>query len=150
MVIEFWYELRWRHNKRDSVSNHQPHDCLLNRLFRRRSKKSSKLRVTGLCVGNSPGTGEFPAQMASYAENLSIWWRHHGNREMSIYVVQKLNNLPMDTECYKIYTWFKITTPVSSWWCHDRTDFHITGTFVKGITGQQSSDVDSPHKSIVT
>ena len=40
--------LRWRHNGRDSVSNHQPHDCLLNRLFRRRSKKTSKLRVTGL------------------------------------------------------------------------------------------------------
>ena len=40
-------------------------------------KKTSKLRVTGLCVGNSPGTGEFPAQMASYAENVSIWWRHH-------------------------------------------------------------------------
>ena len=37
----------------------------------------SKLRVTGLCVGNSPGTGEFPAQMASNAENVSIWWRHH-------------------------------------------------------------------------
>ena len=33
--------------------------------------------VTGLCVGNSPGTGEFPAQMASNAENVSIWWRHH-------------------------------------------------------------------------
>ena len=44
----------WRHNGRGSVSNHQPHDCLLNRLFRRRSKKTSKLRVTGLCVGNSP------------------------------------------------------------------------------------------------
>ena len=71
------YSLRWRHNERDSVSNHQPHDCLLNRLFRRRSKKTSKLRVTGLCVGNSPGTGEFLAQMASYAENVSIWWRHH-------------------------------------------------------------------------
>ena len=69
--------LRWRHNGRDSVSNQQPHDCLLNRLFRRRSKKTSKLRVTGLCVGNSPGTGEFPAQMASNAENISIWWRHH-------------------------------------------------------------------------
>ena len=69
--------LRWRHNGRDSVSNHQPHVCLLNRLFRRRSKKTSKLRVTGLCVGNSPGTGEFPAQMASNAENVSIWWRHH-------------------------------------------------------------------------
>ena len=46
--------LRWRHNDHDSVSNHQPHGCLLNRLFRRRSKKTSKLRVTGLCVGNSP------------------------------------------------------------------------------------------------
>ena len=69
--------LRWRHNERDSISNHQPHDCLLNCLFRSRSKKTSKLRVTGLCAGNSPGTGEFPAQMASYAENVSIWWRHH-------------------------------------------------------------------------
>ena len=68
----------WRHNGHDSVSNHQLHDCLLSRLFRRRSKKISKLRVTGLCVGNSPETGEFPAQMASNAENVSIWWRHHG------------------------------------------------------------------------
>ena len=69
--------LQWRHNGHDSVSNHQPHDCLLNRLFRRSSKKTSKLRVTGLCEGNSPVTSEFPAQMASNAENVSIWWRHH-------------------------------------------------------------------------
>ena len=69
--------LRWRHNGHDSVSNHQHHDCLLNRLFRRRSKKTSKLRVTGRCVGNSPVTGEFPTQRASNAENISIWWRHH-------------------------------------------------------------------------
>ena len=40
-------------------------------------KKTSKLRFTGLCARNSPGTGEFPAQMASNAENVSIWWRHH-------------------------------------------------------------------------
>ena len=72
------YALQWRHNGLDSVSNHQPHHCLLSRLFGRRSKKTSKLRVTGLCARNSPGTGEFPAQMASYAENVSIWWRHHG------------------------------------------------------------------------
>ena len=69
--------LRWRHYGRDGVSNHQPHHCLLNRLFACRSMKTSKLRVTGLCAGNSPGTGEFPAQMASNAENVSIWWRHH-------------------------------------------------------------------------
>ena len=69
--------LQWRHNDHDSVSNHQPHDCLLNCLSRRRSKKTSKLRVTGLCAGNIPRTGDFPAQMASNAENISIWWRHH-------------------------------------------------------------------------
>ena len=74
---------RWRHNGRDGVSNHQPHDCLLNRLFGRRSKKTSKLRVTGLCAGNSPVTGEFPAQMASDAENVSIWWRHHDSLPLS-------------------------------------------------------------------
>ena len=71
--------LQWSYNGHDSVSNHQPHDCLLNRLFRRRSNKISKLRVTGLCAWNSPETGEFPAQMASNAENVSIWWRLHGN-----------------------------------------------------------------------
>ena len=64
--------LQWRHNGCDGVSNHQPHNCLLNRLFRHRSKKTSKLCVTGLCVGNSPVIGEFPAQMASNAENVSI------------------------------------------------------------------------------
>ena len=71
MSLSVWI-LQWRHNGRDSVSNHQPHDCLLNHLFRRRSKKASKLCVTGLCV-----PGESPAQMASNAENGSIWWRHH-------------------------------------------------------------------------
>ena len=54
--------LRWRHNERHGVSNHQPHYCLLRRLFRRRSKKTSKLRVTGLCEGNPPVIDEFPAQ----------------------------------------------------------------------------------------
>ena len=62
--------LPWRHNGHDSVSNHQPHDCLLNRLFRRRSKKTSKSRATGFCA-------EFLAQMTSSAEIVFIWWRHH-------------------------------------------------------------------------
>ena len=61
--------LQWRHNERDGVSNHQPHYCLFNHLFRRRSKKIHKLRVTGLCEGNSPVTDEFPAQRASNMEN---------------------------------------------------------------------------------
>ena len=73
LPVSLW----WRHNGHDGVSNHQPHHCLHKRLFRRRSKKPSKLRVTGLCAGNSSVAGEFPAQMASNAENVSIRWRHH-------------------------------------------------------------------------
>ena len=64
--------LQWHHNGREGVSNHQPHGCLLNRISRRRSKKKSKLRVTGLCEGNSPVSGEFPAQMANYTENVAV------------------------------------------------------------------------------
>ena len=52
--------LRWRHNVCDSVSNHQPYDYLMNRLFRHRSKKTSKLRITGLCAGKSPGPVNSP------------------------------------------------------------------------------------------
>ena len=55
-----FFTLQWRHNGRDGVSNHQPRDCLLSRLFRRKSKKTSMLRVTGLCVGNSPGPVNSP------------------------------------------------------------------------------------------
>ena len=62
------FTLQWRYNKRDGVSNHWRLNCLLNHLFKRRSKKTSKLRVTGLCEGNSLVTGEFPAQKASNAE----------------------------------------------------------------------------------
>ena len=69
--------LQWRHNERDGVRNHQPHDCLPKLPFRRRSKKTSKLPITGFGEGNARVTGEFPTQRASNVENASIWWRHH-------------------------------------------------------------------------
>ena len=73
-----WHDsLQWCHNERCGVSNHQPDDCLLNRLFRCRSTKTPTLRVTGFCKGSSPVTGEFPTQRVSNAQNVSIWWRHH-------------------------------------------------------------------------
>ena len=59
-ISNFVRDIQWRHNDHDGVSNHQPGGCLLNRLFRRRSKKTSKLRVTGLCVGKSPGPVNSP------------------------------------------------------------------------------------------
>ena len=62
--------LQWRHNWRNGVSSLH---CLLNCLFRRRSKKTSKLRVTDLCGGNYLVTGDFPAQKASKSKNVQIW-----------------------------------------------------------------------------
>ena len=76
-------QLQWRHDERVGVSNQQPHDCLHNRVFRRRSKKIPKLHVTGFCQRNSPVTGEFPAQRASNSERVSIWWRRHDMIEPS-------------------------------------------------------------------
>ena len=62
--------LQWRNNERHALPNHQHIDCLLNRLFRRTPKKTSKLRFIGLCEGNPPVTGGFPSQMANNAENF--------------------------------------------------------------------------------
>ena len=98
--------LLWRHNGRGSISNHQPRDCLLNRLFRRTSKKTSKLRVTGLCAGNSPVTGEFPAQLASNAENVSImFFRRHlkvTHFSADIFEFAKLSDICFESCLYSI------------------------------------------------
>ena len=69
--------LSWHdYNERDGVSNHRRLDCLRNRLFRRRSKKTSKLCYTCLYEGTPPVTGGFPSQRTSNAQNVSILWRH--------------------------------------------------------------------------
>ena len=68
--VVFIGTLQWHHNGngRGGVSNHQLLDCALNHLFRRISNRTPNLRATGLCEGNSPVTGEFPAPKASNAE----------------------------------------------------------------------------------
>ena len=40
-------------------------------------KENIKAPRHWLLCGEFTGTGEFPAQRASNAENVSIWWRHH-------------------------------------------------------------------------
>ena len=99
MIARHVQTLEWRHNKSDYVSNHRRLDCLLNRLFRCKSKKTSKLRVTGLWEGNSPVTGEFPSQRASNTENVSIWLRHHDsvwihNKEQYCWAAYMHHGLP--------------------------------------------------------
>ena len=75
---------QWRHNERDGVSNHRRLDCLLNRLFRRESKKTSKLRVTGLGEENPAVIDGFPSKRSITQKIfpfddviMSSSWRHH-------------------------------------------------------------------------
>ena len=55
------------------------------------AKKTSKLRLTGLCAGNSLVTGEFPAQWASNSENVSIWLRHYGMLFGELFIIKKIS-----------------------------------------------------------
>ena len=68
----------------------------------RRSKKTSNLRVSGLYAGNIPVTGEFPAQRASNAENVSIWWRHHDP------LIQRVN-ISLISSRYDTFQWYEIS-----------------------------------------
>ena len=77
--------LQRRHNGRNGISNHWCVHCLLSCLFRRRSKKISKLRVTGLCEGNSQVTGKNSSHKGPETQKMfpkiddvimSAWWQH--------------------------------------------------------------------------
>ena len=72
---------QWRHNGYDCVSNHQPHQCLINRLFGHRRKKTSKLRVPGLYEFS--GDRWIPRTNDQLRGNVSIWWCHHAMSAIS-------------------------------------------------------------------
>ena len=193
------FTLQWCHNDRHGVSNHQPHDYLLNRLFTnqrkhqspgsltfvrgfhrrpvscgcdticgklhregnvvflhysgvitslkaslirnvsniystvcsRTSKKTSKLRITGLCEGNSPVTGEFPAQRASNAEKVSFWWRHHGKILASSYPESCLfDNLQRKLMMKNSFKWRHL--------CLSKPTRSTTGQCMVTVTSQNS------------
>ena len=70
-------------NEPDGVSNHKPHHCLPNRLFRRRSKKTSKLCLTGLFWGeftghsvNSPHKGPVTRKMFQFDDVIMKIYRN--------------------------------------------------------------------------
>ena len=109
--------LQWRHNECNAVSNHRRLESLPNRLYECRSKKTSKLRITGLCEGNSQVAGEFLAQKPSNAENVSIWWRHHTLQWTRSNIISDSSNglLPFDdwsshepVLIYQLYTWHQV------------------------------------------
>ena len=87
--------LQWRHNECDGVSNHRHLACSPKRVYRHRSKKTSKLPVTDLCRRKSPMTGGFPWQRASNTENASVWWRHHAKEDTAVSVGCNYLSLPL-------------------------------------------------------
>ena len=61
--------LQWRHNERDVVSNHQLRHCLLNGLFRRRSKKTSNVGDRWISLTKGPVT----RKMFSFDDDIMVW-----------------------------------------------------------------------------
>ena len=107
--------LQRRHNERDGVSKHRRFDCLLNRSFRCRSKKISKLCVTDLCEGNPPGTG-----------NVSIWWRLH--REFKVWLMVYLHHSDaVFTNALYLATYYSTLGLILPWCVMIKT--HVRGFF---------------------
>ena len=101
----WWFEtssVQWRHNGSGGVSNHQPHYCLFDRLFRHRSKKISKLYVTGLGAGNSPVAGEYTNH-------------HNHHRQHDHYHHHIFNNIIIMIMIMITITFVIISSPSSSW-----------------------------------
>ena len=98
------HALHWRHNDHDGISNHQTHGCLLNRSFGRRSKKTSKLRVTGLCAGNSPGhvnsPHKGPVTRKMFPFDDVIMWKGE-----NIIIMIILYNTAAILDCFTILYW---------------------------------------------
>ena len=93
--------LQRHHNTRDGVSNHQHHDCSLDCLFRRRSKKTLKLRGSGLCAWNSvnsphksPVTWKmFPFDDVIIRNFMQCNWRH-AELQYIIIIMHHFNDYP--------------------------------------------------------
>ena len=134
--VVFWsmfIVLQRRHNGWDDVSNHQHHHCLLNCLFRRRSKKTSKLRVTGLCAGNSPVTGEFPAKMASNAANILFDDIIMGYSSMLIFHLRSYR--------------FDVTEIATKCWTPQSINFYMASTYPLQQHGNTSNETPGISKS---
>ena len=114
-----------------------PRDCLLNRLFRRRSKKTSKPRVTVLHAGNSPVTGEFPTQKACNTENVSIWWHH--DCEIRDHSGCGLSQWETALHCNDVSHWL---SPFSEWFLVITRLICVSG-FAAGISGKQTVQTSS-------
>ena len=106
--------LQWRHTVHDGVSNHQPRGCLLNRLFRHISKKTSKLRVTG------PLCGEFTVMKQNIQctlDNSRLYCPRRTDNKFTLHVHEVRSN-PLDVprlfwyRCVQFPVFFPFVQPL--------------------------------------
>ena len=77
-VTQFVKKIQGRHNERDGVSNHRRLHCLLNRLFGEDQRKHQISASLAFFAGIQRWLVT-PLTKVSNAENVSIWWHHHGS-----------------------------------------------------------------------
>ena len=97
---DIWRTLQWRHNDCYGISNHQPHGCLLNRLFRRRSKEKIKApRHWPLCgefTGpvNSPHKGPVTQKMFPFDDVIMRIFKYMFSLRKCVYIESVLTLIP--------------------------------------------------------
>ena len=90
---QLFITIQWRHNERDGVSNHQPHDCLFSRLFKAQTKENIKTPRTGLLEGihrwpvNSPHKGPVTRKMFPFDDVIMIYFSVSGFPSWAIIIV---------------------------------------------------------------
>ena len=122
------YSLQWRHNGRDSVSDHQPRHCFIQRFIQAQIKESIKApRHWPLC-GEFTGDQWIPRTNAqkrgkcfhlmifcSNAENVSTWWCHHvANRPKSVIINVLLDDLKLAINWPKTTVWLVHRAPATN------------------------------------
>ena len=81
----------WRHNGRDGVPYHQPHDCLINQSFRRRSDQRKHQSSASLAFVqgihrwpvNSPHEWPVTRKMFPFDYAIMLWCRPQVNEQIS-------------------------------------------------------------------
>ena len=95
---KIWKSLHWRHIKRDGGSNHHRLDYLLNRLFRHRQKKTSKLASLAFVRGiyqwlvKSPHKESVTRKMFPF-HDVIMFYHKSGKKELLTIVSAKLGYL---------------------------------------------------------
>ena len=134
------HTIKVRNNERDGVSNHRRLDGLLDCLFRHRSNKIAKLRVTGLCEGNSavnsPHKEPVTRKMFPFDDVIMLWTLQHGYTSTG----KRLTKMSQ----------YDSTRPGSHYLCLSGTLWHVFNvkSFVQKISGNIFESYVDPYKDV--